>query len=242
MYCTNYFRLYRLVLFDEPDSHIHVSNKGDIKVILEEYPNRDTILTTYSPTLTHSFNDKHITMIVDGKIEDKTKQEVFSHITEGIWNYQEQSIFLSSTKDIILLVEGKHDKIHIEEAFKRLKNNYYELDFDVFDMHGETNIKHMLLGLANNGIDFDDKKIIAVFDNDGAGKKGFGQNFKVIQGKEYKSLVDSNGNLSNTFYGFLLPKTDGFTIGNMHTGKKIKKHYNLYLKNEVQIMIFLMIL
>jgi hypothetical protein len=72
-------------------------------------------------------------MINNGQIEDISKQEIFSHITDGIWNYQEQSIFLSSTKDIILLVEGKHDKIHIEEVFKRLKDDYEELN-------GEANI------------------------------------------------------------------------------------------------------
>ncbi len=139
-----------LILLDEPDSHIHVANKGQIKNMLEEYRNRESILTTHSPSLTHAFDDKHISMINEGKIEDKTKQEVFSHITDGIWNYQEQSVFLSSTKDIILLVEGKHDKIHIEEAFKRLKNVYAELDFDIFQMNGESNIKHMMLGLTNN--------------------------------------------------------------------------------------------
>jgi len=220
-----------LILMDEPDANIHVANKGKIKEMLKEYNNRESLLTTHSPTLTHTFNDKHITMIKDGQIEDKTKQEVFSHISDGIWNYQEQSIFLSSQKDIILLVEGKHDKIHIEEAFSRLKDNYKALDFDIFQMNGETNIKHMLLGLANNGVPFDGKKIIAIFDNDGAGKKGFGQNFKVVQGKEYKKLVDNKGIPSKIFFGLLLPKTNNFnkdfTIENMYNGEKNKNALQL---------------
>ena len=29
-------------------------------------------------------------------------------------------------------------------------------------MNGESNIKHMMLGLANNGVDFKGKKIIAI--------------------------------------------------------------------------------
>ncbi|MCK4440503.1 MAG: ATP-binding protein, partial [Sulfurovaceae bacterium] len=226
-----------LILLDEPDSHIHVGNKKKITELIKKLTDIDNevILTTHSPTLTHTFNDKHITMIKDGQIEDKSKQEMFSHITDGIWNYQEQSIFLSSQKDIILLVEGKHDKIHIEEAFSRLKDDYKDLDFDVFQMNGETNIKHMLLGLANNGVQFSGKKIIAIFDNDGAGKKGFGQNFKVVQGKEYKKLVDNNGNPSTIFFAFMLPKTDGFnedfTIENMYSGKKNKEALNLAFNN-----------
>lgn len=216
-----------LILLDEPDSHIHIQSKKLFKDLITSYPNRFCILTTHSPTLTHSFDDKHITMINQGQIEDKQKQEIFSHISDGIWNYQEQSIFLSSTKNIILLVEGKHDKIHIEEAFKRLKGEYADLDFDIFQMNGEANIKHMLLGLANNGVDFEGKKIIAIFDNDRAGQKSFGENFKKIDGKTFKQLTDNEGSPSNIFYGFLLPKTEhftsNFTIENMYDGEKYKQ-------------------
>jgi predicted ATP-dependent endonuclease of OLD family len=215
-----------LVLLDEADAYIHVSNKLLLKKILKEYTNRESILTTHSPTLTHSFDEKHITMINQGQIEDRQKQEVFSQITDGIWNYQEQSIFLSSSKNIILLVEGKHDKIHIEEAFKRLKGEYTALEFDTFQMHGEANIKHMLLGLANNGVDFNNKKVIAIFDNDKAGQEAFSKNFKKIDGKTYKQLTDNEGNSSNIFFGFLLPKTQNytsdFTIENMYDGERYK--------------------
>ena len=215
-----------LILLDEPDSHIHIQNKKVFKELVSSYENRFSILTTHSPTLTHSFEDKHISMLNNGKIEDKQKQEIFSHITDGIWNYQEQSVFLSSTKNIILLVEGKHDKVHIEEAFKRLKNDYQDLEFDIFQMNGEANIKHMILGLANNGVDFETKKIIAIFDNDKAGIKSFGENFKKIEGKTYKKLIDNDGNLSSIFFGFLLPKKIScnydFTIENMYDGGKYK--------------------
>ncbi|PUE64246.1 ATP-dependent nuclease [Arcobacter lacus] len=215
-----------LILLDEADAFIHVSNKLQLKNLLKQYTNRESILTTHSPTLTHSFEDKHIMMLNNGQIEDKQKQEIFSHITDGIWNYQEQSVFLSSTKNIILLVEGKHDKVHIEEAFKRLKNDYQDLEFDIFQMNGEANIKHMILGLANNGVDFETKKIIAIFDNDKAGIKSFGENFKKIEGKTYKKLIDNDGNLSSIFFGFLLPKKIScnydFTIENMYDGGKYK--------------------
>lgn len=231
-----------LILLDEADAFIHVSNKLQLKNLLKEYTNRESILTTHSPTLTHSFEDKHITMLNNGKIENKQKQEIFSHITDGIWNYQEQSVFLSSTKNIILLVEGKHDKVHIEEAFKRLKNDYLDLEFDIFQMNGEANIKHMILGLANNGVDFGTKKIIAIFDNDKAGIKSFGENFKKIEGKTYKKLIDNDGNLSSIFFGFLLPKKIScnydFTIENMYDGGKYKDSLKKAFENRTDNSFF----
>ena len=213
-----------LILMDEPDANIHIANKIQIKTILTNYENRENILTTHSPTLTHHFDDKHIVMLNDGKVEDKTKQEIFSHITDGIWNYQEQSIFLSSRKDIILLVEGKHDKIHIEEAFKRLKDNYDGLDFDIFFADGANNLKQLVLGFSTSDFDLDSKKIIAIFDDDDDGRKGRGQqNFKKVNNDEKINCLKSN----ESFYGILLPKQDSFsgefTIENMYSPLKFKE-------------------
>jgi len=212
-----------LVLMDEPDVNIHVANKVQIKTMLEEYPNRENILTTHSPTLTHSFDEKHINMIIDGKIEDKNKQDIFAEISDGIWNYQEQNIFLSSTKDLILLVEGKHDKTHIEEAFRRLKSEYDDLDFDVFFADGANNLKQLVLGFSTSDFDLNGKKIIAIFDDDDDGRKGRSQqNFKKVNDNEIYCLK-SNKN----FYGVLLPKQDDFsgeyTIENMYPPSKFKE-------------------
>jgi hypothetical protein len=206
--------------------NIAKENKENKRLVGGKSKSIETIITTHSPTLTHSFEEKHINMVLDGKIENKEKQDIVSHVSNGIWNYQEQSIFLSSRKNLILLVEGKHDKIHIAEAFKRLRSNYPELDFDIFQMNGESNIKHMMLGLANNGVDFKGKKIIAIFDNDKAGRDGYNNNFKQTNDTNYKRLVDNSGKESDIFFGFVLPKKDNsnndFTIENMYDGEKFK--------------------
>lgn len=231
-----------LLLLDEPDSYLHVANKSQVKDLISENDQLEVILTTHSPTLTHVFDDRHIIMINNGKNENKNKQEIFSYISNGIWNYQEQSIFLSSMKNVILLVEGKHDQIHIKEAFSRYASEYNTLSFDIFQMNGESNIKHMLLGLINNGVDFNDKKIIAIFDNDKAGKDSFKNNFKAIQDKNYKRLVDNNGNESNTFFGLLLPKKENFandfTIENMYTGEKFKNAMNKTFQRRIDSIFF----
>jgi len=207
-----------LILIDEIDSHIHVANKKKIKELIEKISDieNEVILVT----LTHHFNDNHIIMINDGKVEDKTKQEIFSHITEGIWNYQEQSIFLSSQKDIILLVEGKHDKIHIEEAFKRLKNEYTELDFDIFSVDGADNINQLLIGIKSSYEMFDsNKKYIGLFDCDDKGRR-------IASGakrKKYASLKQSK-----KFYYMFLPFDNydkDFEIENMYPEYKLQEAY-----------------
>ena len=88
-----------LILLDEPDSHIHLSKKDEIQKLLSRYSNRDNIITTHSPTLTHCFDLKHITMLTknvnnDAQVENSEKWEIVHKLTDGIWSYQEQNIFL----------------------------------------------------------------------------------------------------------------------------------------------------
>lgn len=210
-----------LLLMDEVDSSIHVGNKIKIKDMLKRSNVGKTIITTHSPSLTHSFEEKHINMVVDGKIEDKVKQDIFSHVSNRIWNYQEQSIFLSSTKNIILLVEGKHDKVHIEEAFKRLKYDYPELDFDVFNMHGVYNITNFMNGMKKSPDIFDEtKKYIGIFDYDEAGKDAI---FNNPVKKKYASLK-GNKNFYHLYLPFKNEKED-FEIENMYSQDIIKNAY-----------------
>ena len=209
-----------LILMDEPDSHIHVANKEQIKTIIKNR-NRETILTTHSPTLTHAFELNHIEMLSDGKIEEQSKQEIFAQITNGIWSYQEQSIFLSSKKEIILLVEGKQDKIHILEAFKRLKSDYEDLDFDIFNLRGANSIAQFMNGMKTSSEVFDEsKKYIGIFDYDEAGKSSFYGNSK---GKKYTSLKGHKN-----FYHIYLPfknNNEDFEIEHMYPELRLKEAY-----------------
>ena len=46
-----------LMIYDEPDSQIHISRKIEIKKLVERYDNRQHIITTHSPTLAATFFD-----------------------------------------------------------------------------------------------------------------------------------------------------------------------------------------
>jgi len=163
-----------LILLDEPDSHVHVSRKEEIVKMLSQYQNRENVITTHSPTLAHHFDNKHITMLSrlpsgDAKIESKEKQEVVHDITNGIWSYMEQNIFLNSNKDI-LLVEGKSDETYLKKALEVLKRTelrYSNLEFEYLPCGGADGVKLMV----NKFKPKIGQKIIAFFDQDEAGWK-----------------------------------------------------------------------
>ena len=225
-----------LMIYDEPDSQIHISRKSEIKKLVERYDNRQHIITTHSPTLASTFFDSSehlncLTKNTNGFTEkiDKDKCALIAELTDNIWNISDQNTFLASNKPITLLVEGKTDKIHIEEAFKRLKSGYPDLDFDVFSMNSSEHIREVLIGLSCSEIKWD-KKFIGIFDNDQAGQKDISSGFEKENGNEQiKHVKYKDGIASKNFYAFLLPiangydKKDGFTIENCYSPDKYEQ-------------------
>lgn len=209
-----------LILLDEPDSHIHLSRKEEIQKLLSKYSNRENIITTHSPTLTHAFDLKHITMLTkkpnnDAQIESKAKQEIVHELTKGIWSYQEQNIFLNSKKDI-LLVEGKYDKIYISEALKRLQpkiKKYQKLDFEYLPMGGADGLENFVNKFtAKKG-----QKIIALLDRDSDGKKPI----EKVLGKNIDLTFDYEKK-KDTFF-VLYPKLKNWRTSNFIVEDYFKK-------------------
>ncbi|WP_315188898.1 DUF4357 domain-containing protein [Capnocytophaga sputigena] len=199
-----------LFILDEPDAHIHLSNKMQIKKVLEEYEqNRQVIITTHSPTLTDCLDNESIYMLDRGKLISVEKQKVLESISGEFWNRFQQNTFISSKSPIILLVEGKLDKIHINNAYKALKEEYSDLRFDIFDMEGLENIKPFLSSLYLS--DFQkDKLCIGVYDNDIAGEKAYGQ-FKKIEDRKFKEVNENNDKRNLFYFVTRLPKPEGIT-------------------------------
>ena len=189
-----------LSLFDEPDSHIHVANKGQIKVMLDEYESRETILTTHSPTLMHVF-EKNLVYLEDGAVKGKEKAEILKDISGDLMTITEQQIALNSSSDI-LLVEGKFDIQFIKEAIERLEG-YEDLRNIVFIPTGGASGLRLFIDkfTANDG-----QSIIAILDNDDAGNN----EIKEILTDEYRPSLNADGyvkinELKNTFL-LMLPK------------------------------------
>ncbi len=208
-------------LLDEPDSHIHINNKEHIKKYLYGTENEvyvESILTTHSPTLSACFNNENLYMLNNGKLVEKEKQAIIDELTEEFWNKQQQNSFLSSTKHIVLFVEGKHDKIHITNALRTLKEEYPNLDFDIYNMNGADDIEHIMKGLYTSEIEH--KQVyIAILDDDDSGQK------------VNKELCEKCKNLPH-FKSFMYPKKrvnkkhkGSFTVENMFDMRHYKKAY-----------------
>ena len=217
-----------IYLLDEPDAHVHVINKEAIKNIFEPYKNnRQIIFTTHSPTLVNCIEDESLYMLSNGKFISKEKQEKLDILIGDSWNKHKMGAFLSSKKDIVLLVEGKHDKIHIENAIRMLKEEYPLLDFDIFSMGGESKIRPFMTGLYETNV-FKDKIYIAIFDNDKIGNESYNKGFKDEKNYGYKKLKQDGYNHDN-FFAVILPKPTGHTqectIENMFEPQKYEDAY-----------------
>lgn len=163
-----------LILLDEPDSHVHISRKRDLQEQLDSYDNRNNIITTHSPTLTHCFESNQIRLLSRSddnsiKVSDNfDKKNSIIELTDGIWSYEQQTIFLSTTKDI-LLVEGKTDVDYILNALKKLKplhQKFELLNFEIFPFNGAANLSLIIDKFKPQK----NQKIIALLDRDKAGE------------------------------------------------------------------------
>lgn len=162
-----------LLLLDEPDSHIHIAQKGKLVSFLTETDNRENVITTHSPSLTMQFNDDAIIMLSADKVGnatvvDKDKAAIVKMLTNDTWSIQEQNIFLNSNKDI-LLVEGWTDEAYISKAlevFKR-QGKFLDLDFSYLPCNGSSNV----IMMSNKFHPKENQMMIALFDHDGAGWK-----------------------------------------------------------------------
>lgn len=169
-----------LVLMDEPDSHIHISRKSELREMFDHTSHRSNIITSHSPTLTASFEEKTNGVIImldkeeDGKakIIDKDLVNLVERLTNGVWTSQKQNLFLASHDDI-LIVEGPTDETFISAALKYFKNNgrYTNLSFEFIPCGGASNVK----AFAQKFTPKDGQTVIAFFDGDVAGVKSMKQ-------------------------------------------------------------------
>ena len=155
-----------LFILDEPDAHIHLSNKIQIRNVLEEYQqNRQIIITTHSPTLTKAIPKEGIYCLEKGKVKEfKDIVEVTKYLADQGDIYK-----LLFSKSNILIVEGKTDDKYIKKAIELYKDEFPNLDFQILRV-GETddeNIKNLIDTIALK----DEQKIIVLVDRDDAGYK-----------------------------------------------------------------------
>lgn len=162
-----------ILLLDEPDANIHEARKFALYNLLKKYNNRQTIITSHSPSLVKNADSNELKYLENknGKTEviAEDKIELIRRLASDQWNIVEAGVNLNSTKPLILF-EGKTDIDFVTRALELLKNdnlNYKDIDVDFLSFNGTTNAFHFindLLLLTN------ERKLIVFCDNDQAGK------------------------------------------------------------------------
>lgn len=162
-----------LVLMDEPDSHIHISRKLEMKNCFENIPNRNNLITTHSPSLATAFEKDCIIMLDKDdtghvSIVDKTKQQLVADLTDGKWTAQTQNMFLASNNDIIF-IEGPTDEDYLAASLKMFQagGKFANMAFEYLPCGGAAQLQTLI----NKFVPKPNQMLFAFWDWDDAGEK-----------------------------------------------------------------------
>lgn len=162
-----------LCLFDEPDSHIHIARKDELKELINT-ENRYSIVTTHSPVFVNCLCDENIRYLKDGKIEDLERCKKLSLLSGSSISIFEGSLILGAKK--ILVTEGPYDKKYLEKAisiFARQDPKYKELkQIAIIPAGSAGNAKAMYDDVLSKQVDALEL-IVFLFDYDKGGLDGW---------------------------------------------------------------------
>lgn len=183
-----------LVLLDEPDSHIHIAHKKQIKEMIEK-SSRESIITTHSPTLMNVF-EEHLVFLDNGEIKGKENAEILTEIAGNEISISEQQLILNTTKNIFL-VEGKTDIIYMQKALETLNEAKYNSISDGFEYIPTGGASGLTL-FIDKFKPKDNQLIISIVDNDTAGNNELKKIIDDVQAFSSKDFIKLN-NVNNTF-------------------------------------------
>lgn len=192
-------RLNTMVL-DEPDAHLHPSMcKMMVEIFSEMSSKKEVggggiriIITTHSPS-TVAFTPEGSLFVMQREADNKrvirptTSEDAVEILSDGIFTFSRAmsqfTLLSSSPKQNLVFVEGKTDVRHFKKAIQILG---YDLDVDFFDMHDATTLSNFIK--CTPAKLFNKKSLIALFDCDAEGEKGFkGNDCGIIGAKAVSS-------------------------------------------------------
>lgn len=177
-------RLNTMVL-DEPDAHLHPSMcKMMVEIFSEMSAKKEIggggiriIITTHSPS-TVAFTPEGFLFVMQREADNKrsirptTSKEAVEILSDGIFTFSRAmsnfTLLSSSHKQNFVFVEGKTDVKHFTRAMQVLG---YNLDVEFFDMHDASTLSSFI-SCAPARL-FNKKSLIALFDCDKEGNKGY---------------------------------------------------------------------
>lgn len=197
-------RLNTMVL-DEPDAHLHSSMcKMMVEIFSELSAPKETggggirvIITTHSPS-TVAFTPEGSLFVMQREddntrtIRPTTSEKAVEILSDGIFTFSRAmsnfTILSESTKHNLVFVEGKTDVKHFTRAMQVLG---YDLDVEFFDMHDATTLSDFIKTCPAKL--FNKKHLIALFDCDTEGDKGFKGKECGIEGVKEVTSEQSEG-------------------------------------------------
>lgn len=197
-------RLNTMVL-DEPDAHLHPSMcKMMVEIFSEMSAKKEIggggiriIITTHSPS-TVAFTPEGSLFVMQREADNKrsirptTSEDAVEILSDGIFTFSRaMSQFTqlsSSQKQNLVFVEGKTDVKHFNKAMQMLG---YNLDVEFFDMHDATTLSNFIT--CTPARLFNKKSLIALFDCDREGNKGYKGNDCGIEGVKEVTSEQSEG-------------------------------------------------
>lgn len=164
-----------LYLLDEPDAHLHEGRKREMFDLLQQDVNNHFVVSSHSPTLTKLFDYEHVILLEktdEGcKVSYGDVANTISKLTDGEWKYIEQVMLFENSRPLIL-VEGPGDVKYIHKAIEILSEDEKEYEIlkstDILHCGGASNIQRTINEIRTSLPE--GKKIIALFDNDEAGR------------------------------------------------------------------------
>jgi hypothetical protein len=182
-----------LILLDEPDAHMHIGRKNEIKSIIDK-PDYFTLLSTHSPALLNCIEDLNIRIVNNGsnglEVIPIDKVKSIEQLTDGAFSLMDATLAFATVKDI-LLVEGTNDYKYFTKALEVLKRTkspkYNNLDLTIINCGGAGNVGAVLEQVIIPHLK-PKQLCIATFDNDDAGRNGIKSVNKVLDGKTINNV------------------------------------------------------
>lgn len=175
-----------LILLDEPDAHTHIASKRNILISIIESP-AQTILTTHSPVFINMMYMDNLRYIEQGKIIELYIIKAITRITDNGIGILEGALYAES--GLFLLVEGKSDVACLKAAIDKLPEFNSLSKVAIYPVNGASQFldvyKQVFQPYAHKI-----KKLIFLFDFDGAGYEGW---------ISIQSIVKDNENILRMF-------------------------------------------
>lgn len=181
-----------LLLFDEPDAHVHIENKKKLLEAITAFEGQ-SILTTHSPVLANMIQrekKENVFLLKEGRNVDTDGINKLSEISGEEIDIISSAVVIGSKH--VLVVEGVSDVRCLTKAIEVWSNKdskYKKLEAIKFMSAGGTgDVKEIFTDVLFPQIDYIEK-IVFLFDVDGAGKTGSEKIAKLKKADAYKHIA-----------------------------------------------------